>query len=112
VPIIWDNELKTIVNNESSEIIRMMNTCFDEFLEPQYKGLTYFPEEETKLTKEIEDFHSWVYPNINNGVYKSGFASTQDAYEEAVKPLFEVCQGLLSENVLNLMLTRISPNHS
>ena len=90
MPIIWDNELKTIVNNESSEIIRMLNTCFDDLLEPHYKGLTFYPESDKKLTKEIEDFHSWVYPNINNGVYKSGFASTQEAYTEAVQPLFEV----------------------
>lgn len=68
----------------------MLNTCFDDFLEPHYQSLTYFPENDAKLTKEIEGFHEWVYPDINNGVYKSGFASAQDAYEEAVKPLFEV----------------------
>lgn len=68
----------------------MLNTCFDDFIDPHYKNLTYFPEDDTKLTKEIEDFHSWVYPNINNGVYRSGFSTTQEAYEEAVKPLFEV----------------------
>ena len=68
----------------------MLNTCFDEFVDPHYKGLTYFPEDDEKLKKEIEEFHAWVYPDINNGVYKSGFATSQDAYEEAVKPLFEV----------------------
>jgi putative glutathione S-transferase len=70
----------------------MLNTCFDDFLEPEYQGVTYFPQEDAKLVKEIEDFNSWVYPNINNGVYKTGFASKQDAHEEAVKPLFEVSQ--------------------
>jgi len=89
VPIIWDNELNTVVNNESSEIIRMLNTCFDEFVEPHYKGLTYYPESNTKLIKEIDDINEWVYPTINNGVYKSGFSTTQEAYIESVEPLFE-----------------------
>lgn len=86
VPVVWDNKQQTIVNNESSEIIRFLNTGFDDFLPEDKKGVTFFPAD---LQKEIEDFHAWVYPNINNGVYKSGFATTQDAYEEAVVPLFE-----------------------
>lgn len=81
----------------------MLNTCFDEFIEPQYKGITYYPEGQAKLTKEIDEFHSWVYPNINNGVYKSGFATSQDAYQEAVKPLFEV--GSNSQRSVHLRIT-------
>lgn len=65
-----------------------MNTCFDEFLDPQYRGVTFYPNDQA-VQKEINDLHSWIYPNINNGVYKSGFASKQEAYEEAVRPLFE-----------------------
>ena len=89
VPIIWDNKLNTVVNNESSEIIRMLNTCFDEFIDPQYRDLSFYPESDQSLQKEIDGLNEWIYPTINNGVYKSGFATKQDAYEESVKPLFE-----------------------
>lgn len=86
VPVIWDNKLNTIVNNESSEIIRFIDTAFDEFLPQEVRGVTYYPED---LRQRIDDFHAWVYPNINNGVYRSGFATATDAYLEAVLPLFE-----------------------
>lgn len=83
VPILWDKERGTIVSNESSEIIRMLNSAFD--------GITgntddYWPE---ALRDKIEVVNERVYDTVNNGVYKSGFATTQDAYEEAVEPLFE-----------------------
>lgn len=83
VPILWDKERGTIVSNESSEIIRMFNSAFD--------GITgntddYWPE---ALRDKIEAVNERVYDTVNNGVYKSGFATTQDAYEEAVEPLFE-----------------------
>ncbi|TIB67603.1 hypothetical protein E3Q24_04141 [Wallemia mellicola] len=80
VPIIWDNKLKTIVSNESSEIIRFLNN-----LKPDVGGDIY-PEH---LRGEIDELNDWVYNTVNNGVYKSGFASTQQAYENHVKPLFE-----------------------
>ncbi|MPW06439.1 glutathione S-transferase family protein [Paraburkholderia sp. CNPSo 3155] len=83
VPVLWDKQQKTIVNNESSEIIRMLNSAFDGL------GATpgdYYP---APLRREIDEINSRVYDTLNNGVYKSGFATTQSAYEEAVKPLFE-----------------------
>lgn len=89
VPIIWDNKLNTVVNNESSEIIRILNTCFDDFIDPKYRNLTFYPEDDKSLQKEIDGLNEWIYPTINNGVYKSGFATKQDAYQESVKPLFE-----------------------
>lgn len=84
VPVIWDKKENTIVNNESSEIIRFFNTAFNEKLPADKAKLDLYPED---LKKEIDELNDWVYNDINNGVYKSGFASTQDAYEAAVKPL-------------------------
>ncbi|XP_022334690.2 glutathionyl-hydroquinone reductase YqjG-like [Crassostrea virginica] len=87
VPVLWDKEKKTIVNNESSEIIRMLNTEFNEFCKTQaQKQLDLYPE---SLRKDIDDVNEWIYPNINNGVYRAGFATTQEAYDEAVTGLFE-----------------------
>jgi putative glutathione S-transferase len=83
VPVLWDKQEKTIVNNESSEIIRMLNSAFDDL------GATpgdYYP---APLRQQIDEINARVYDTLNNGVYKSGFATTQSAYEEAVKPLFE-----------------------
>lgn len=67
VPIIWDNKNNTIVSNESSEIIRMLNTCFDDFIPGNKKGLTYYPEEDKSLQKEIDALNEWIYPDVNNG---------------------------------------------
>ncbi len=83
VPILWDKQRETIVSNESSEIIRMFNSAFN--------GLTgntddYYPEE---MRAEIDAVNERVYHDINNGVYKSGFATTQAAYDEAVTTLFD-----------------------
>lgn len=86
VPVLWDTKLNTIVNNESSEIIRFVDTAFDQFLPKEVQGLGFYPKE---LRKEIDAFNDYVYPNINNGVYKSGFATNMEAYQESVKPLFE-----------------------
>lgn len=91
VPIIWDNKLKTIVNNESSEIIRFIDTCFDDFLPPEVRGITYYPEE---LRADIDRINDLVYPNVNNGVYKAGFAANSEAYEENIGPLFDTLQKL------------------
>lgn len=86
VPTLYDKKKKTIVSNESSEIIRMMYTEFDDVLPEKFAKIDLFP---TKLQQEIEATNDWTYNDINNGVYKSGFASTQDAYERAVEPLFK-----------------------
>ncbi|KAJ2900601.1 glutathione-S-transferase [Zalerion maritima] len=88
VPVLWDKKEKTIVSNESSEIIRMLYTEFDDLLDPKYKSpqVDLFPG---SLQSQIEETNSWTYDNINNGVYKSGFATTQSAYNKAVTALFE-----------------------
>ena len=83
VPILWDKKTRTIVNNESSEIIRMLNTAFNEFT---YNKIDYYPEE---LQENIDSINQPIYDNINNGVYRCGFASTQEAYEKAFNRLFD-----------------------
>ena len=83
VPILWDKQTNTIVNNESSEIIRMFNSAFDDL--GAIAG-DYYPE---ALREEIDRLNERIYHTVNNGVYKSGFATTQQAYEEAVNPLFK-----------------------
>lgn len=83
VPVLWDKERGTIVSNESSEIIRMFNSAFDTI---GAKEGDYYPED---LRGDIDEINERVYHTLNNGVYRSGFATTQDAYEEAVYPLFE-----------------------
>jgi glutathionyl-hydroquinone reductase len=83
VPVLWDQHTQTIVNNESSEIIRMLNSAFDAV---GARPGDYYPRD--KRT-QIDELNARVYDTINNGVYKAGFATTQAAYEEAVTPLFE-----------------------
>jgi len=83
VPILWDKTRETIVSNESSEIIRMLNSAFD--------GITgnsddYWPE---TMRGEIEEVNARIYDTVNNGVYKAGFATTQSAYDAAIDPLFD-----------------------
>ena len=85
VPTLWDKKTNTIVSNESSEIIRMFYTEFDSLLPQKYRDLVLFPKD---LQSEIEATNDWTYNDINNGVYKSGFATTQEAYEKAVHQLF------------------------
>ena len=82
VPILWDKKTGTIVSNESSEIIRMFDTEFDAV---GASGPVFCPPE---LQPGIDDINAFVYDAINNGVYKAGFATTQEAYEEAVRSLF------------------------
>ncbi len=82
VPVLWDDRDKTIVNNESSEIIRMLNAAFDAWGEA---SLDLYPE---ALRGEIDALNERIYHTVNNGVYKAGFATTQAAYEEAFDALF------------------------
>ncbi|MGX6449687.1 glutathione S-transferase family protein [Patulibacter sp. S7RM1-6] len=83
VPVLWDTETNRVVNNESSEILRMLNREFDAFAgRPE---LDLYPEE---LRDEIDALNERIYATVNNGVYRAGFATTQEAYEEAVTELF------------------------
>jgi putative glutathione S-transferase len=88
VPTLWDKKARRIVNNESSEIIRMMNSAFDAITGSR---LDLYPE---PLRAEIDRWNALIYPTLNNGVYRSGFASTQDAYDEAVRGVFETLDAM------------------
>jgi putative glutathione S-transferase len=88
VPVLWDKQQKTIVNNESSEIIRMFNSAFDAITGSKED---YYPE---PLRAEIDSINAWVYPKFNNGVYRSGFATSQGAYEEAFREVFEALDAM------------------
>ena len=88
VPVLWDRHNKTIVSNESPEIIRMFNTAFDDV---GARAGDYYPP---NLRAEIDDLNERIYESVNNGVYKCGFATTQEAYEEALTPLFETLDWL------------------
>jgi putative glutathione S-transferase len=88
VPALWDNERRTIVNNESAEIIRMLNGAFGRFTNVR---TDYYPP---ALREEIDRVNALVYENVNNGVYRAGFATAQEAYEEAFRALFRVLDEL------------------
>jgi len=88
VPVLWDKERQTIVSNESSEIIRMLNSAFNDFGDA---SLDFYPE---PLRLEIDALNAVIYDNVNNGVYKAGFAQTQEAYEEAFRALFNTLDEL------------------
>jgi len=88
VPILWDKHEETIVSNESAEIIRMLNSAFDEWGDA---SLDFYP---TALRSEIDAINDKVYEPINNGVYKAGFATTQEAYEDAFGELFSALDGM------------------
>jgi putative glutathione S-transferase len=95
VPVLWDTETGRIVNNESSEVVRMLNAEFDAFA--TNPGLDLYPED---LREEIDALNDRIYPTLNNGVYRAGFATSQEAYEDAVSDVFETLEwleGLLAE---------------
>ena len=89
VPVLWDLETGTIVNNESADIIRMLNSAFDGI--EGVRRLDLCPD---PLRPAIDELNARIYETVNNGVYRCGFATTQDAYEEAVGPLFETLDWL------------------
>jgi glutathionyl-hydroquinone reductase len=86
VPTLYDKKLQTIVSNESSEIIRMFYHAFDKLLPSKYASIDLLPSD---LESSIDAANEWTYTDINNGVYRSGFATTQDAYTTAVTTLFK-----------------------
>lgn len=95
VPVLWDKQQNIIVSNESSEIIRMLNSAFDDITGNR---LDFWPED---LREAIEPVNEMIYHQINNGVYKSGFATEAEAYEEAVAGVFDgldKVEAILSEN--------------
>jgi len=88
VPILWDKQQQTIVNNESSEIIRMLNNAFGDFTDDD---ADYYPQ---SLREEIDAVNKQVYANVNNGVYRCGFATNQRAYDRAFERLFSMLDNL------------------
>ena len=98
VPVLWDKKQETIVNNESSEIIRILNNAFNHLIDDEEaRELDFYPEDKQS---EIDKINSLIYNNINNGVYRTGFATTQKSYEKAYTQLFDALdkvEDILSE---------------
>jgi putative glutathione S-transferase len=90
VPVLWDKQRKTIVNNESAEIIRMLNSAFNAFTKDR---ADYAPH---ALLGEIDTINARIFETVNNGVYRAGFATTQQAYEDAFGKLFETLDAVES----------------
>jgi putative glutathione S-transferase len=88
VPVLWDENTRSIVSNESSEIIRMFNSSFNDYTDVSFD---YYP---ASLRVEIDEINEYVYHNVNNGVYRCGFATTQEAYENAFSGLFSALDKL------------------
>ena len=86
VPVLWDKKRETIVNNESSEIIRMFNSAFNHLIDDEVKELNFYPKDKQD---DIDKINTLVYENVNNGVYRTGFASSQKSYEKAYNRLFD-----------------------
>ncbi len=106
VPILWDRQTSTIISNESSEIIRMFNSAFDGV---GARPGDYYPK---ALRTEIDALNARIYETVNNGVYRSGFATTQQAYEEAVIPLFETLDLLENRLATRRYLTGDAPTEA
>lgn len=88
VPVLWDRKRRTIVNNESADILRMLNTGFGELADG---SVDLYPGD---LREEIDALNARIYPGLNNGVYRAGFASSQEAYDEAFAQVFETLDAL------------------
>ncbi|MCX8995862.1 glutathione S-transferase family protein [Rhizobiaceae bacterium BDR2-2] len=88
VPVLWDKETGTIVNNESADILRIFNTGFGDLAD---SAVDLYPQ---ALRAEIDTLNEWIYPNLNNGVYRAGFATTQVAYDEAFVGVFRTLDAL------------------
>lgn len=88
VPVLWDKERNRLVNNESADILRMLGSAFDAWAE---RSVDLYPE---ALRGEIDALNAEIYERVNNGVYRAGFATTQQVYEAAVRPLFETLDAL------------------
>ncbi len=99
VPILWDKQQRTIVSNESAEIVRMLNSAFDSV---GANGNDYYP---AALRAEIDEWNALIYPNVNNGVYRAGFATTQEAYEEAAIAVFAALDKLERQLSMHRYLT-------
>ena len=89
VPVLWDKKRETIVNNESSEIIRMFNSAFNHLIDDEVKQLDFYAKDKQD---DIDKINNLVYENINNGVYRTGFASSQISYEKAYNRLFDTLE--------------------
>src|SRR4051812_39895873 len=115
VPVLWDRETSTIVSNESADIIRMFNSAFDEI---GALPRDYYP---VQVREHVDSLNERIYHTVNNGVYKAGFATTQEAYDSAIAPLFEsldwlevilsnnryLCKGILTEADWRLFTTLV-----
>lgn len=88
VPVLWDKKTATIVSNESADIVRMLNDGFGSLASDQFD---LYPE---ALRSDIDALNETIYPKLNNGVYRAGFATTQEAYEEAYQDVFEMLDSL------------------
>lgn len=86
VPLLWDKKLGTAVSNESADILRFLGSEFNDVVDPKYKDLDLYPKD---LRDKIDEANQWIYDGLNNGVYKSGFATTQEAYDQNVVKVFE-----------------------
>jgi len=93
VPVLWDKTTNQIVNNESEDIMRMLNTAFDEYLPDgsEQRKLNFYPPE---LCDKINDINSWMMPDLNEGVYKAGFAATQEDYDTHYPTVFQTLDRL------------------
>lgn len=86
VPVLWDKQQQTIVSNESADIIRMFNSAFDGV---GARAGDYYPAD---LRGKIDELNGWIYDQVNNGVYKAGFATSEEAYDDAVSGVFSALE--------------------